>query len=59
MDCTIKKILKTGYCNHIERLMILGNFMLLCEFDPNEFINGLWNFSLILMIGSWCQMYMV
>ena len=36
VDCTIKKILKTGYCNHIERLMILGNFMLLCEFDPNE-----------------------
>ena len=34
--CTIKKILKTGYCNHIERLMILGNFMLLCEFDPDE-----------------------
>ena len=36
IDCTIKKILKTGYCNHIERLMILGNFMLLCEFDPDE-----------------------
>ena len=36
VDCTIKKILKTGYCNHIERLMVLGNFMLLCEFDPNE-----------------------
>ena len=36
VDCTIKKILKTGYCNHIERLMVLGNFMLLCEFDPDE-----------------------
>ena len=36
IDCTIKKILKTGYCNHIERLMILGNFMLLCEFDPDQ-----------------------
>ena len=36
IDETIKKVLKTGYCNHIERLMILGNFMLLCEFDPNE-----------------------
>lgn len=36
IDQTIKKILKTGYCNHIERLMILGNFMLLCEFDPDE-----------------------
>lgn len=36
IDMTIKKILKTGYCHHIERLMILGNFMLLCEFDPDE-----------------------
>lgn len=36
IDITIKKVLQTGYCNHIERLMVLGNFMLLCEFDPNE-----------------------
>jgi deoxyribodipyrimidine photolyase-related protein len=36
IDHTIKKLLKTGYCHHIERLMILGNFMLLCEFDPDE-----------------------
>lgn len=36
IDETIKKVLKTGYCHHIERLMILGNFMLLCEFDPKE-----------------------
>ena len=33
---TIKKINKTAYSNHIERLMIIGNFMLLCEFDPDE-----------------------
>lgn len=36
VDHTIKKVLQTGYCHHIERLMILGNFMLLCEFDPDE-----------------------
>lgn len=36
IDSTIKKVLKTGYCHHIERLMILGNFMMLCEFDPDE-----------------------
>lgn len=36
IDLTIQKILKTGYCHHIERLMVLGNFMLLCEFDPDE-----------------------
>ncbi len=35
IDETIKKVLKYGYCHHIERLMILGNFMLLCEFSPN------------------------
>ena len=36
IDITIKKVLQTGYCHHIERLMVLGNFMLLCEFDPKE-----------------------
>lgn len=36
IDETIKKLLKTGYNHHIERLMILGNFMLLCEINPTE-----------------------
>ena len=36
IDATIKKVLATGYCHHIERLMILGNFMLLNEFHPNQ-----------------------
>ncbi len=36
VDNVIKKALKTGYSHHIERLMVMGNFMLLCEFDPNE-----------------------
>ncbi len=36
LDFTIKKVLETGYVHHIERLMVLGNFMLLCEFDPDE-----------------------
>lgn len=36
VDDTISKVLETGYCHHIERLMVLGNFMLLCEFDPDE-----------------------
>ena len=36
VDDVIKKVLKTGYAHHIERLMILGNFMVLCEFDPDE-----------------------
>jgi len=36
VDNVIKKALKNGYSHHIERLMVMGNFMLLCEFDPNE-----------------------
>ncbi|WP_369993696.1 cryptochrome/photolyase family protein [Winogradskyella sp.] len=36
VDDVIKKVNKTAYAHHIERLMILGNFMVLCEFDPDE-----------------------
>ncbi|MCU0383045.1 MAG: cryptochrome/photolyase family protein, partial [Cyclobacteriaceae bacterium] len=36
VDHTIKKVNRLGYCHHIERLMVLGNFMLLCEFNPDE-----------------------
>jgi len=36
VDHTIKRVLQSGYCHHIERLMILGNFMLLYEVDPDE-----------------------
>ncbi|RCT54702.1 cryptochrome/photolyase family protein [Winogradskyella sp. KYW1333] len=36
IDDVIKKVNKTAYAHHIERLMILGNFMVLCEFHPDE-----------------------
>jgi deoxyribodipyrimidine photolyase-related protein len=36
LDDTIRKVRESGYCHHIERLMIAGNFMLLNEYDPNE-----------------------
>ncbi len=36
IDTVIRRVLEFGYCHHIERLMILGNFMLLCEFHPDE-----------------------
>ncbi|GAA4809121.1 cryptochrome/photolyase family protein [Marinicella pacifica] len=34
VDQTIHKVLSSGYCHHIERLMVLGNFMFLCEIHP-------------------------
>ena len=36
IDTIIKRVLKSGYCNHIERLMVLGNFLLLTETSPQE-----------------------
>jgi len=35
VDHTIREVLRNGYCHHIERLMVLGNFMLLCEIHPD------------------------
>lgn len=34
IDTLIKRVLKTGFANHIERLMVLGNFLLLTETSP-------------------------
>jgi deoxyribodipyrimidine photolyase-related protein len=36
VDTVIKRVLLTGYSHHIERLMVMGNFMLLCEFNPHQ-----------------------
>jgi len=36
IDDIIHKTLKYGYAHHIERLMYLGNFMLLNEIDPHD-----------------------
>jgi deoxyribodipyrimidine photolyase-related protein len=36
VDHVIRAVLDTAYCHHIERLMILGNFMLLCDLAPDE-----------------------
>ncbi len=36
VDTVIRRVLSTGYCHHIERLMILGNLMLLCEIHPDD-----------------------
>jgi deoxyribodipyrimidine photolyase-related protein len=36
VDTVIRRVLRLGWCHHIERLMILGNFMLLCEIHPDH-----------------------
>jgi deoxyribodipyrimidine photolyase-related protein len=36
IDNIIKKIVDYGYAHHIERLMYLGNYLLLCMIDPNN-----------------------
>jgi deoxyribodipyrimidine photolyase-related protein len=36
VDHVIRRVLASGYCHHIERLMVLGNVMLLCDLAPAE-----------------------
>lgn len=36
VDTVIRRTLRCGYAHHIERLMVMGNFMLLCEISPHE-----------------------
>ncbi|RYZ70629.1 MAG: cryptochrome/photolyase family protein, partial [Proteobacteria bacterium] len=36
LDLVIQKASEFGYAHHIERLMVVGNLMLLCEVDPHE-----------------------
>lgn len=36
VDDAIQKVLSTGYNHHIERLMVIGNFMLLSEIHPDQ-----------------------
>jgi deoxyribodipyrimidine photolyase-related protein len=51
VDTVIRRVLKHAYCHHIERLMILGNFMLLCEIDPNAIYQ--WFMELFIDAYDW------
>ncbi len=51
VDQTIKKLQGHAYLHHIERLMILGNFFLLCEIDPSEIYR--WFMELFIDAYDW------
>ncbi len=36
VDIVIRRVLDHAYCHHIERLMILGNIMVLCRIHPDD-----------------------
>jgi deoxyribodipyrimidine photolyase-related protein len=36
VDASIKKLMNNSYLHHIERLMVLGNFFILCEIHPTD-----------------------
>lgn len=36
LDQAIDRVMEYSYTHHIERLMVLGNLMLLCEIDPDD-----------------------
>jgi len=50
-DQSIKRTLEFAYCHHIERLMVLGNFMLLCDIHPNQVY--LWFMELFIDAYDW------
>lgn len=51
IDNVISKVLKNSYAHHIERLMVLGNFMLLAEFDPDDVY--LWFMEIFIDAYDW------
>ena len=51
IDDAIRHALDTGYCHHIERLMLLGNLMLLCGFHPNRIYS--WFMELFVDAYDW------
>ncbi|MEL6140087.1 MAG: cryptochrome/photolyase family protein [Bacteroidota bacterium] len=51
LDDVIKRVDKYGYAHHIERLMVIGNMMLLAEIDPEE-VNR-WFMELFVDSADW------
>ncbi len=51
IDEPLGRLLETGYLHHIERLMLFGNFFLLCEIHPDEVFE--WFMSLFVDAYDW------
>jgi deoxyribodipyrimidine photolyase-related protein len=51
IDDMIKGVGETAYAHHIERLMLAGNFMLLCEIDADEVYR--WFMALFIDAYDW------
>ncbi len=51
VDSTINTVLNTSYAHHIERLMVLGNFMLLCQYKPSNIFD--WFMELFIDSYDW------
>lgn len=51
LDDVISRVLTTGYCHHIERLMVLGGFMFLCEIRPHAIYR--WFMELFIDAYDW------
>ncbi len=51
VDHTIQMVLKYSYCHHIERLMVLGNFLLLGGYHPTQ-VND-WYMELFIDAYDW------
>ncbi|HYO39883.1 MAG TPA: cryptochrome/photolyase family protein [Nocardioidaceae bacterium] len=49
VDTVIRRVNQHGWCHHIERLMVLGNAMLLCRIDPDE----VYEFFMVMFIDAY------
>lgn len=51
-DDVVTKVLQRGYIHDNERLMVVGNLMLLCQIDPNEVYK--WFMQMCIDSYDWC-----
>ncbi len=51
LERTLEKVFKYSYCHHIERLMVLGNLMLLLEVEPKAAHN--WFMEMFVDSSDW------